>query len=230
MKKRRKPKQCILQTLGHGGIREGAGRRSLKNGKAKHTTRPEVSDKIPLHITVRFGAGVASLRSKKSYKIFRRGVIRARESQGLRVLHFAILGNHYHLIVESQDKAALARGMKSLNIQLAKGLKKLSGATGAWSAVSDRYDIQFLKTPSQVRHALSYVFANAAKHFKRSQVFDWFCSFAVFEDAVDKLRRGSYKWARPTLSAEQRAWFMEMLNEARSWLARTGWKRACGSG
>lgn len=224
MKTPRHPRQLRLQSFGHGGAREGAGR-PPKTGKAKHQTRPEISDKIPLHITVRLRKDMPSMRTKKAFKLFRKAVIRAR-LQGLRVLEFAVLGNHWHFLAEADSKLALSRGMRSLNIQIAKGLKKLSGALAMWVAVQDRYDAKLLKTPTQVRNALTYIFANAAKHFKRREVFDWYCSFSVFNGPLKILKTPEYNWSRPELTLEQQDWLLGMLSEPRSWMARYGWQRA----
>ena len=38
----------------------------------------------------------------------------------MQLTHFAVLGNHLHLVVEAEDSGALARGMQGLGVRLAR--------------------------------------------------------------------------------------------------------------
>ena len=210
---------------GHGGARAGAGRPKTSKYVA-HTKREVVKGRYPLHITVRFCQGLPNMRTKKMFQIFRRAVVAAK-AHGLQVVEFALLGNHYHLMLEADDNSQLNGAMKSLNISLARRMNHLLGRKGA--VVSDRFDLKILKTPTQVRNALIYMFANAAKHFKTKQVFCWFSSLAVFRrlDLIAKWRK-DLDWRIPKYADSFQEEYIEMLAEPRSWLARVGWERAQG--
>lgn len=227
-------KQLQLQHHGHGGWRRGAGRRKSETAGVSHLKRVEVKAIYPMHLTVRLRAGVPSLRSKRSFAVFTKAVEGAKQ-KGLRVLQFAVLGNHFHLLAEAASNAELTRAMKCLNIRLAIGLNRLarqdSRLTEAekrkGTVLKDRYDLKRLTTPTQVRNAMIYVLANASKHFKRKQVFDWFSSFSVFEnvEALARLRI-DLDWRRRSLTAPQRDFYQSLVGPPESWLARVGWLRA----
>ncbi len=177
-----------------------------------------------LHITVRLSEGVTSLRSQKAFRVFRNAV-KASQVRGLRILQFAVLGNHFHLLAEADNSQDLTSSMKSLNIRLALGLKKLATAKGP--VVKDRFDLKILKTPTQVRNALVYILANASKHFKRGKVFDWFSSYAIFsETLVLKSVRCDLSWEKPEIPTHVCKAIAEMVSHPRSWLATKGWKKS----
>ena len=108
-----------------------------------------------MHITVRFTKGLPNMQTAKMFRIFRQAVVGAK-AHGLQVVEFALLGNHYHLLVEAQSNSQLNSAMKSLNIRLARTLNFLLKRKGA--VVSDRFDLKILRSPTQVRNALVYIF------------------------------------------------------------------------
>lgn len=63
---------------------------------------------------------VPSLRAKKRYRRIRSALAAAADRFGMRLVHFAVMKDHLHLIVEAVDKRALSRGMQGLNIRVAK--------------------------------------------------------------------------------------------------------------
>jgi REP element-mobilizing transposase RayT len=125
--------------------------------------------------------GVPTLRSKKAFRLFRNAVLGAK-AFGLNVVEFAVLGNHFHLMVEAANNQELEAAMKSLNIRLARSVNLFFRRKGA--VIEDRYDLRVLKSPTQVRNALIYIFTNAAKHFRRTQVFDLYNSYAGFRESA----------------------------------------------
>jgi REP element-mobilizing transposase RayT len=66
--------------------------------------------------------------------------------------------NHVHMIVEADDNAALARGMKSFTVR-ANRLFNAAHCRGRGRVWADRYDRRDLESPSQVRNALVYCLA-----------------------------------------------------------------------
>jgi hypothetical protein len=66
------------------------------------------------------------------------------------------------LIVEARDKRALATGVASLEVSIARRINALLGRRGrVWS---DRYHRHDLHSPREVRNALRYVLGNVKKH------------------------------------------------------------------
>jgi hypothetical protein len=81
----------------------------------------------------------------------------------MRLVHFAVLGNHVHLICEAEGEQSLSRGMQGLAIRMAKALNKAVERSGR--VFADRYFAKILRTPTQTRNAVRYVLRNHEKHF-----------------------------------------------------------------
>lgn len=146
-----------------GGKREGAGRKP-KGAKAMmpHEPRPKVLARHPLHVTLKLRPEMRSLRNKEMMKIIRRAFCASCSRQGFRITDWSVQRDHIHLVVESNDHRALARGMQSLTIRVAKGLNKRMGRGGA--VFVDRFHARALRTPREVRNCLVYVLLNARHH------------------------------------------------------------------
>ncbi len=217
----KKPVQLALKSYSHGGVRKNAGRKKANAGRRKvaHRERETVQSKLPFHLTVRV-KGAPVLRTKKSYGTFRRALGRAKKF-GLRTIHFALLGNHFHLLCEADSNRAVTQGVRSLNCSLVKSLGL---------RVEDRYHLGISRTPAQVRETLIYIFSNSAKHFKRAKVFDYFSSYLLFEDEEGILSkaRKDLDWRKPKAPVHVYLEFTEALSGPRSWLARKGWMKSRG--
>lgn len=202
---------------GWGGKRKGAGRPN-RTGQVGHGKRPIVDFNKPLHITIRLKQGVASLRRRSMLKQFKLASSHAKIF-GLHVIHFSLLNNHIHMIVEAKNNLGLSRGMKSLNCRLGKAIRRDSGGQGA--TLAGRFHLHVLKTPTEMKHALEYVLLNKAKHQKFIEHIDDFSSGYSFQD-----------WKRligtrfQGLIASQIDFRDEGLSPPRSWLCRVGWTRA----
>jgi len=81
---------------------------------------------------------------------------------GFRLVHYSVQAHHVHLIVEAQDREALARGLRGLSIRLARQLNKVLGRRGRLFV--DRYYARALSTPREVRNGLRYVLLNTTRH------------------------------------------------------------------
>lgn len=162
-RKRTRPAQLGLVFRTWGGARKGAGRKPKgPTPGVTHKRRPTLAARFPVHVTVRVRAHVWNLRSRRSFAVIGKAVRLAAQRYAMRLCEFSIQGNHLHLVVEATDQAALAQGMKGLNVRLAKGLNKLMGRRGA--VVADRYHAHILKTPTEVKRAVNYVIHNYRKH------------------------------------------------------------------
>ena len=156
------PAQFSLGFRTWGGARPGAGRpRSSK--RVAHAERARISRHVPCHVTLRLVAGLPSLRSPRLFRLVRRALGATRYA---RVVEYSVLSNHLHLIVEAEDARALARGVQSLSIRLAKRLNRFLRRSGG--AFADRYHSRALRSPREVRNALVYVLNNFRKHVDQS--------------------------------------------------------------
>ena len=176
MPRHRSPKQLTLaRRSGWGGARTGAGRKR-KDGQSgpgvPHLRRAPLDSRHPVHVTLKVRREVWSLRRKSSVEALRSAFIAVKSGQAppgnarLRVVHFAILSNHLHLIVEARGRTALSRGLQSLEIRMARALNASMARKGP--VFADRFHAHILKTPTEVARARRYVLENAALHAARA--------------------------------------------------------------
>ncbi|TMA23076.1 MAG: hypothetical protein E6J88_13325 [Deltaproteobacteria bacterium] len=147
------------------------------------------------------GPIVWNLRSGRAYRVIKQCFADALGRFGLRIIHFSIQGNHLHLIVEADSSAALSRGMHGLTIRVAKALNRLMARKG--HVFADHYHSRLLKTPTELVNAIAYVLANHAHHFGGTPARDPYSSAALDEQTREIV-----------------------LSHPRTWLLRSGWRRA----
>ena len=152
---------------GRGGPRPGAGRPSGPRPRVPHRRRETLTGSCPLHVTVRVRPDVPSLRTVAVVRAFRRSLARGSERGDFRVAHYALQGDHAHLIVEASSKRALANGMNSIGARLARAVNRVAGRQGP--VLDGRYHQRVLGTPREVRRALAYVLTNARRHLQKSR-------------------------------------------------------------
>jgi hypothetical protein len=78
---------------------------------ASRIARPKFARPCAVHATLRMRPTVFNLRSGRCFRALEQALLPARYRLGLRVIHFAVLGNRVHLIVAAKDSTALSRGM-----------------------------------------------------------------------------------------------------------------------
>jgi REP element-mobilizing transposase RayT len=147
---------------------------------------------------------------RSEYATVREALVAGANRFGMRLVEFAVLSNHVHLVCEADDERALARGMKGLCVRIARALNRLWNRVG--SVFSDRYHAHVLKTPREVRNALDYVLHNAARHGSRLGGPDPCSSAAWFDGWRYGLGLARVASASP-------------LPRALTWLLRVGWRR-----
>jgi REP element-mobilizing transposase RayT len=179
-----------------------------------HRSRAAVPRGCPLHVTMRVRPGIPSLRSVRLVHEIRRSLAEASERGGFRVVHYTLMTDHAHWIVEATDKRALACGIKSIASRLARAVNRVFDRTGP--VLDGRYDSVVLRTPRQVRHALRYVLLNARKHSRRPPK----------SPRLDAASSGRWfdGWREPGPSRDPIGGVREVAH-ARSWLLRVGWRR-----
>lgn len=160
--------------------KKGRSGRKPKPGKragSPHTKRPTLKGRFPVHVVLRVHEDVKSLRKRFMYTAIRLATIAVAmreledaEGRAFRIVHMSIQKNHVHLLVEADNEKALARGLQSFQISAAKHInREVSIKLGLakrrrGSVFPDRYHMEILTTPKQVRHTLAYVLNNWRKH------------------------------------------------------------------
>jgi REP element-mobilizing transposase RayT len=227
-RKHRRPIQMTLdqarRPTGRGGWRPGAGRRRGK-GTCAHRPRPAFPASVPIHVTLRIVGGLPSLRRERVVRVVRAVIAAGGRRGNFRVVHFNVLGNHLHLIVEAAGAVALARGMQGLNVRLARRINAILGRSG--SLLAQRYHARALRSPREVRNAIRYVLLNGRHHAaERGQVLasgwlDPFSSALWFDGWRDAIRTDA-------------PWLRVLANHPcptappRTWLLNGGWRRGGG--
>jgi putative transposase len=179
--------------------RHPGGRPVSPRSFVRHVKRRAVSHRHPHHITLRVRKHVWNLRSQRCFSRIAHALKGVQPRLGFRVVHFAVLGNHVHLLVEAEDRSSMTNGVRALAIRIAKRLNKMMGRRG--SLYVDRYDERILENPTTVRIALRYVLTNAEHHYGASA-----SKFDRFSSAAPACR--------------------DLVRRAASWLLRIGWTRA----
>ena len=117
-----------------GGRRKGAGR--MPDGPragVSHLARPSLATRFPVHVTLRLRDGIPSLRTGRMHAALRGCLAEAnarasRTGRG-RVVHYSIMPNHLHLLMEAQDREALSRGVQGLATRIARAVEGSARST-----------------------------------------------------------------------------------------------------
>jgi len=214
-KSRRNARQLHLDRLRHGGRREGAGRKPSPDSGVPHLSRPSLSRRHPVHVTLKVVPAVGRLRERHAFGVIRSALESGRDRFGFRLVHFSVQWDHVHLIAEAENKRALSRGVQGLAVRMARRVNKHLARSG--KVFGDRYHARALKSPREVRTALSYVLNNFRKHRTDEGAVPW--------DLTD-YERSSAPWFD--------GWRIEIpfvvtgpppVCDARSWLLTRGWRR-----
>lgn len=229
---------------GWGGKRPGAGRKN-KSGEVSHGKREKVDYRKPLHLTLKLRDKRWNLRCGEVSAAFKSSAVGAK-AFGLKILHYSLLKDHLHILVEARDNDQLTRGMRSFGARFAKAIRKIVGGSG--SVFKGRFHLQLITNPTQMRNALAYVLQNFSKHARLLKHVDRYSSAAYFHQwrkllgrkagpILDELYSDPSKTFKiqnspprgSQLGRESHTIHHQLpdyLSPPRSWLAREGWLRA----
>jgi REP element-mobilizing transposase RayT len=206
----------LHKPCGWGGSRTGAGRKPAPGARILHRSREGFGPRQACHVTLKTRPAVPSLRNVRLVRELERSFAMLRRRRDFRLVHYALQGDHAHLIVEARNPEALGRGMKALGARLARAVNRTFRRRGP--VLADRYHLRVLRTPKEVRSALAYVLLNARRHARRASG-PLRCDPASSGRWFDGWRR------RPELGFPQSGLRGPPVAQARSWLLRAGWRR-----
>src|SRR5262245_10748332 len=162
--------ELVLNTWG--GARKGAGRNQVNRRKSEpHRERPYHHASQPVHVVLRVEQEVAQLRRRAAHEALRQAMRVVLGRGDFRIVHVSIQRSHVHLIVEADDKGALAKGMQAFQISAARKLNAAAGRTGR--VFVDRYHPEVITNPRQAHHAITYVLNNWRKHDESWHAPNW---------------------------------------------------------
>jgi putative transposase len=166
---RKRHEQEELRFSKKGGKRKRAGRpkRGLRASE-RHKTREAFKASEPAHVVIRATPEIGSLRRRNIYHACRRALVTSFAHDTCRIVHISIQGTHVHLLVEADNRMALARGMQGFQISAAKHINaavtKRRGTRRRGSVFPDRYHVEIITSRRRARHALAYILNNWRKH------------------------------------------------------------------
>jgi hypothetical protein len=136
-----------------GGARPGAGRPARGPRPSEpHKARPTLSARHPVQITARVVPAIGRLYRRRRYRAIRRAVRTSLGRADFRIVELCVYATRLELIVEADDKAALARGMQGFQIAAARYLNGVAKRRGP--VFPDRYRARILTTRRAVRCAI----------------------------------------------------------------------------
>jgi REP element-mobilizing transposase RayT len=175
---------------------------------------------------MRVVAAVGNMRRRELYKAMRDATITAALRERFRIVHVSIQRTHVHMLVEAQNKLALARGMQGFQISAARNINTALGdrcRRRRGPVFADRYHLEVITSPTRTRHVLSYVLNNWRKHredqygLPSTWLVDPFSSGISFPGWTE-LDGKAFMWPiRATYDPM-------MVRRPQSWLLREGWK------
>jgi len=202
----------------HAGGRPPKGPRSSE----RHETRAAFKPSQPIHVTIRTTPAIGALRTRDKYRAIREALITSFVRERIRVVHVSIQRTHVHLLVEANDRMALARGMQGFQISAARHLNRAADHRG--TVFPDRYHATIIRSRRQARHALAYVLNNWRRHgehrngLARRWLVDPFSSGATFPGWRELADRDTF-WPLRASYQPLPVWL------PKTWLLAEGWKR-----
>lgn len=144
-----------------GGARAGAGRPARgRIASEPHKARPELAARHPVRVTTRVIRDLGSLQHRRAYHAIRRAIRTSLARPDFRIVRVAVMPTRVELIVEADDKAALARGMQGFQVAAARYLNAACARRG--NVFPDRYRSQILRSRVAVRAAIAGLPGNPA--------------------------------------------------------------------
>lgn len=107
--------------------------------------------------------GAWNLRSQRCFQPIVRALRKVHLRGDFRVVHFSVMGNHLHLVVEANNRRAMTNGMRALLIRIAKRLNAVMGRRGR--LYQDRFHERILRSRTAVQNVVRYVLENHRKHY-----------------------------------------------------------------
>ncbi|HEX2483868.1 MAG TPA: transposase [Myxococcota bacterium] len=181
--------------------------------RVRHRPRPDFAERHPGLVTLKVVPGLRTLRDVRIVRELERTLGAACEQGDFRVAHYSIQPDHLHLLVEAGGRHALGRGMQSIGARVARAVNRVLGRKGR--VLLDRFHLRILRTPREVRNALTYVLNNARKHLGAR---------APRNGSVDAASSGRWfhGWREGVVASARSP---APIARARTWLLRVGWRR-----
>ncbi len=124
-----------------------------------------------------------------TYRALRRALTVSLARSDFRIVHFAVRRDRLELVVEADDKHALARGMQGFQVSAAKWLNRFARRRG--TVFADRYRSRILKTRTDVRALVGSISAARTSAWPQT----WLLRIELSRPARSS-RRAVRRWIR----------------------------------
>ncbi|MEO6597357.1 MAG: transposase [Planctomycetota bacterium] len=168
-------------------------------------------------MTVKLCEHLPALRRRDAYASLREAFAAGCNRNGFRLIHYAVLNDHLHFVVEATGRSILSRGVQGLLIRVARALNRLWQRRG--HVFADRYHDRILRSPREVRNVLRYVLGNGFKHAAEGR------AVAVPQSIDTYTSAPWFDGFRETIVVRGLAAVVRPVTEAHTWLLATGWRR-----
>jgi len=129
--------------------------------RVSHRKR-EVCRDEPLHIGIQLLPGLPSMRTPGAKLVVFEAIRAMRGRFGFRIVEFAVMSNHIHMLCEAKNNDELAAAMKSFKVRLAGGFNKLWERAGqVWA---DRFWSRVVRKVHELRRLVRYILLNGRRH------------------------------------------------------------------
>lgn len=150
-----------------GGARKGAGRpRTRAIASEPHKVRPVLAARHPVHVITRMLPAARPLRRRDTYRAIRRALQTSLGRSNFRIVRLTVRAARLELLVEADDKHALARGMQGFQVAAARRLNSALRRRG--TVFPDRYRATILPTRTAARAAVRAAAGPAAAFAPRT--------------------------------------------------------------
>jgi len=121
-----------------GGTRVGAGRPARgPRASEPHKRRPSITPNRPIHVIAHLAAAIARIDRARARTALDRAIDLSLDRGDFRIVDLAFARSRLELVVEAEDRHALARGMQGFQVSAARALNRLARRRG--SVFLDRY-------------------------------------------------------------------------------------------
>lgn len=143
-----------------GGARAGAGRPPRRPRSSEpHKPRPRLRARLPVHVTAYVVRAVGKLTSPPARAAIERAIATSLARVDFTIVRLGVVATQIELIVEADDRGALARGMQGFQVAAARYLNAAAARRG--TVFPDRYRARILRTRAAVQAAITELSRNA---------------------------------------------------------------------
>jgi hypothetical protein len=132
------------------GYRAPSGRPVGPNPRVHHRSREDVAG-VPCHVTMKVRRAIGSIRDAALRREIERSFAEMAGRAGFAIEGFAFADDHLHAIVRADDARSLDSGMKGMTARFGRAVNRVLERSGP--VLEDRYHLEPLKTPKELREA-----------------------------------------------------------------------------